>query len=97
MATAGQLAPVAIGLEDTPGPMARSVQDAAILLGAGGEADGDIARIHAVAAELQPGDVLVADANCGWTQHQAMCVAAGVRVAFSSAMRRRVTPWAGHD
>jgi len=48
-------------------------------LKSGSDVETDIARIHAVAAELRPGDVLVADANCGWTQHQAMCVAAGVR------------------
>ena len=37
----------------------------------GGDPDTDIARIHAVAATLQPGDVLVADANTGWLPHQA--------------------------
>ena len=37
----------------------------------GGEADADIARIRAVAGRLQPGDVLVADANTGWLPHQA--------------------------
>jgi len=45
----------------------------------GGEPDTDIARIHAVAAELVPGDVLVADANTGWTQHEAIRVAQAVR------------------
>lgn len=44
----------------------------------GGDPDVDIARIHAVAAELQPGDRLVADANTGWTQHEAMRVVRGV-------------------
>jgi cis-L-3-hydroxyproline dehydratase len=39
----------------------------------------DIARIRQVAAELHDGDVLVADANCGWTQHEALRVADGVR------------------
>ncbi len=48
-------------------------------LKSGSDVATDIARIHCVAAELQLGDVLVADANCGWTQHEAMCVAAGVR------------------
>jgi L-alanine-DL-glutamate epimerase-like enolase superfamily enzyme len=48
-------------------------------LKSGSDVETDIARIHAVAAELRPADVLVADANGGWTQHQAMCVAAGVR------------------
>lgn len=45
----------------------------------GGDPDTDIARIHAVAAELVPGDVLVADANTGWTQHEAIRVAQAVR------------------
>jgi L-alanine-DL-glutamate epimerase-like enolase superfamily enzyme len=48
-------------------------------LKSGSDVETDIARIHQVAAELQPGDVLVADANCGWTQHEAMRVADGVR------------------
>lgn len=37
----------------------------------GGDADADIARIHAVAASLEPGEVLVADANTGWNLMQA--------------------------
>ena len=45
----------------------------------GGDPDVDIDRIHAVAAKLQKGDRLVADANTGWTQHEAMRVAKGVR------------------
>ena len=45
----------------------------------GGDPDVDIARIHAVAAKLQPGDRLVADANTGWTQHEAMRVVRGVQ------------------
>jgi cis-L-3-hydroxyproline dehydratase len=45
----------------------------------GGDPDVDIARIHAVAAKLQPGDRLVADANTGWTQHEAMRVTRAVR------------------
>jgi L-alanine-DL-glutamate epimerase-like enolase superfamily enzyme len=45
----------------------------------GGDPDEDIDRIHAVAAKLQKGDRLVADANTGWTQHEAMRVAKGVR------------------
>ncbi len=45
----------------------------------GGDPDVDIARIKAVAAQLQPGDRLVADANTGWTQHEAMRVVRGVR------------------
>lgn len=45
----------------------------------GGDADTDIARIHAAAAVLQRGDVLIADANTGWTQHVALRVADAVR------------------
>ena len=45
----------------------------------GGDPDVDIHRIHAVAAKLQPGDRLIADANTGWTQHEAMRVVRGVR------------------
>ena len=44
----------------------------------GGEPDADIARIRAVAARLQPGDTLVADANTGWLPHQAARVANAV-------------------
>ncbi|MFO0936454.1 MAG: cis-3-hydroxy-L-proline dehydratase [Gemmataceae bacterium] len=45
----------------------------------GGEADVDIQRIHAVAAELKPGDRLVADANTGWRMHDALRVAKAVK------------------
>ncbi len=45
----------------------------------GGDPDVDIARIHAVAAELGPGDRLVADANTGWLKHEAMRVVRAVR------------------
>ena len=45
----------------------------------GGDPDVDIERIRAVAAKLQPGDRLIADANTGWTQHEAMRVVRGVR------------------
>jgi cis-L-3-hydroxyproline dehydratase len=44
----------------------------------GGDPDVDIERIHAVAAQMQPGERLVADANTGWTQHEAMRVVRGV-------------------
>ena len=71
--------------QDTPAHMAANVGKyraegyTKFQLKSGSDVETDIARIHAVAAELQAGDVLVADANCGWTQHQAMCVTAGVR------------------
>ena len=45
----------------------------------GGDPDVDIDRIHAVAAVLQTGDRLIADANTGWTQHEAMRVVKAVR------------------
>lgn len=45
----------------------------------GGDPDVDIARIRAVAAKLQSGDRLVADANTGWVQHEAVRVARAVR------------------
>ena len=45
----------------------------------GGDPDADIARIRAVAAKLAPGDRLVADANTGWVQHDAVRVAKAVR------------------
>jgi len=45
----------------------------------GGDPDTDIDRIHAAAAKLERGDVLIADANTGWTQHQALRVTGAVR------------------
>ena len=45
----------------------------------GGDPDVDIERIRAVRAMLQRGDGLVADANTGWTQHEAMRVVRGVK------------------
>jgi L-alanine-DL-glutamate epimerase-like enolase superfamily enzyme len=45
----------------------------------GGDPDTDIERIHAVAAQLQAGDRLVADANTGWLAHEALRVVRGVR------------------
>jgi cis-L-3-hydroxyproline dehydratase len=45
----------------------------------GGDADVDIERIRAVAAQLQPGDRLVADANTGWLAHDALRVVRAVR------------------
>src|SRR3954468_6333306 len=45
----------------------------------GGDPDVDIARLRAVAAKLDPGDRLVADANTGWVQHEAVRVVKSVR------------------
>jgi L-alanine-DL-glutamate epimerase-like enolase superfamily enzyme len=45
----------------------------------GGNADTDVERIRAVAAQLQPGDRLIADANTGWLMHDALRVVRAVR------------------
>ena len=45
----------------------------------GGDPDQDIERIRQVRNILQPTDRLVADANTGWTQHEAMRVVRAVR------------------
>jgi L-alanine-DL-glutamate epimerase-like enolase superfamily enzyme len=45
----------------------------------GGDSDEDIERIRAVRAILRSTDRLVADANTGWTQHEAMRVVRAVR------------------
>ncbi|MFP6855606.1 MAG: cis-3-hydroxy-L-proline dehydratase [Opitutales bacterium] len=44
----------------------------------GGDPDVDVDRIHAVAEQMQPGEKLIADANTGWTQHEAARVAKAV-------------------
>ena len=54
----------------------------------GGDPDVDIERIHAVAAELQPGDRLVADANTGWMQHEAMRVVRACATSTSTSSSR---------
>jgi L-alanine-DL-glutamate epimerase-like enolase superfamily enzyme len=71
--------------QDTPEAMAERVAAyrdegyTRFQLKVGGDPDTDIARIRAVRAALQPGDRLVADANTGWTQHDAVRVARAVR------------------
>jgi L-alanine-DL-glutamate epimerase-like enolase superfamily enzyme len=45
----------------------------------GGAPQDDIERIRAVAAKLQAGDRLIADANTGWLMHDAMRVVRAVR------------------
>lgn len=45
----------------------------------GGDPDQDVERIHQVRAILQHNDRLVADANTGWTQHEAIRVVRAVR------------------
>ncbi len=44
----------------------------------GGRPEVDVARVRAVAAVLEPGDVLVADANTGWRPHEALRVVQGL-------------------
>jgi L-alanine-DL-glutamate epimerase-like enolase superfamily enzyme len=71
--------------QDTPEAMARKVElyrsqgYTKFQLKVGGNPDTDIERITAAASKLRSGDVLVADANTGWTQHQAIRVADAVR------------------
>ncbi|MBP6013685.1 MAG: mandelate racemase/muconate lactonizing enzyme family protein [Alphaproteobacteria bacterium] len=45
----------------------------------GGDPGDDIERIRAAAAQLQPGDRLIADANTGWLMHDALRVVRAVR------------------
>ena len=45
----------------------------------GDDPDLDIERIRRVSDAKRPGDVVVADANRGWTQHEAMRVASAVK------------------
>lgn len=68
-----------------PEEMARNVADyraqgyTRFQLKVGGDPDQDIARIRQVREVLPPTDRLVADANTGWTQHEAMRVVRAVR------------------
>ena len=57
----------------------RSEGNTRFQLKVGGDPDTDIERIRAVHAMLLPGDRLVADANTGWTQHEAIRVVRAVR------------------
>ncbi len=71
--------------QDTPAAMAESVGKyraqgyTKFQLKVGGNPDTDIERIRTCAKQLQTGDVLIADANTGWRQHEAMRVADAVR------------------
>jgi L-alanine-DL-glutamate epimerase-like enolase superfamily enzyme len=71
--------------QDTPEAMAEMVSKyraegyTKFQLKVGGSPETDIARIEAAAARLRAGDVLIADANTGWLQHQALRVADAVR------------------
>ncbi len=70
--------------QQSPEEMARNVQGyreegyRRFQLKVGGDPDVDIERIRQVAAVLQPGDKLVADANTGWLKHEAMRVVRAV-------------------
>ena len=71
--------------QDAPDRMAASVAGyraegyTKFQLKVGGNPDVDIERIRAVAAQMQSGDVLIADANTGWRQHEAVRIAHAVR------------------
>ncbi len=71
--------------QESPEAMARRVSEyrgegyRRFQLKVGGDPDVDIERIRAVSAVLEPGDRLVADANTGWTMHEALRVARAVR------------------
>ena len=71
--------------QDTPENMAASVAAyrtegyTKFQLKVGGDPETDVERIRTVSAKLQRGDLLVADANTGWRQHEAVRVAHSVR------------------
>jgi L-alanine-DL-glutamate epimerase-like enolase superfamily enzyme len=71
--------------QDTPAQMAKRIGEyrkegyRKFQLKVGGDPDVDIERIRAASKVLTRGDVLVADANTGWTQHEAIRVADAVR------------------
>jgi L-alanine-DL-glutamate epimerase-like enolase superfamily enzyme len=45
----------------------------------GGDPDKDVKRIKAVLKVIQPGDILVADANTGWLMHKALRVVSALK------------------
>lgn len=71
--------------QTTPEEMAKNVASyraqgyTRFQLKVGGDPDQDIERIRNVRDVLEPTDRLVADANTGWTQHEAIRVARSVR------------------
>lgn len=73
----------AISQED-PDAMAKKIEGYAaegytkFQLKVGGDANDDIDRIHATRAVLRKSDLLVADANTGWTRHEAARVVGAI-------------------
>lgn len=71
--------------QESPAEMAKRVHQyraegyTKFQLKVGGDPDTDIERIEACAAELNRGDVLIADANTGWLMHEAARVVDAVR------------------
>jgi len=71
--------------QESPEEMARRVAEyrkegyRKFQLKVGGDPDTDVDRIRAAARVLERGDVLIADANTGWTQHGALRVTDAVR------------------
>ncbi|HMS55611.1 MAG TPA: mandelate racemase/muconate lactonizing enzyme family protein [Fimbriimonadaceae bacterium] len=71
--------------QESPEAMATKVADyrrqgyRRFQLKVGGDPDVDVQRVKEVAAMLQPGDRLVADANTGWVQHDAVRVVRALR------------------
>jgi L-alanine-DL-glutamate epimerase-like enolase superfamily enzyme len=71
--------------QDTPEAMAQSIATyraegyTKFQLKVGGNPDTDIERIQQCAKQLKTGDVLIADANTGWKQHEALRVADAVK------------------
>jgi cis-L-3-hydroxyproline dehydratase len=71
--------------QDTPERMAEMVEAyrregyTRFQLKVGGDPETDIERIRLVRSRLGPHEVLIADANTGWTQHDALRVADAVR------------------
>jgi cis-L-3-hydroxyproline dehydratase len=71
--------------QQSPDQMARRVTEyraegyTKFQLKVGGDPDVDIERAHAVRACLGRGDVLVADANTGWRQHEAVRICQALR------------------
>lgn len=71
--------------QDSPQAMAERVKEyrregyRRFQLKVGSDVESDVARIRLVAEQLHPGDRLVADANTGWSMHEASRVIRSVR------------------